>query len=141
MAFEKTEDYGGRFMYAEHLLVGGDYRTVAVVIEEVIPPGTLKAANGKMIDKPTIKFKGKDKMLVLCNTNVAMIRFSTGDTLENSIGKTITLQPRIVDAFGDKVVALRVIPPAGEKVRRSVLMRLGTKAEWHGEPTPEPTKQ
>lgn len=125
-----SKEYGDAYLYAEDLLHGGEFRTVQVVIEEVIPAGTLRAANGKVIDKPTLKLSNKKKLLVLCKTNCSMIHFCTGELPDKWPGHTITLQPRIVEAFGDSVVAIRVIPPAGVKVRRSVLKRLGEKAVW-----------
>lgn len=124
------KDYGSAYLYAEDLLSGGEYRTISVEIAEVIQPNTQTAANGKRIDKYILRFKGKEKLLVLCKTNAAMIRYATGDALENSVGKSITLQPRIVSAFGDEVVAIRVLPPPGMKIRRSLNQRLGTKAVW-----------
>lgn len=140
MSRERKEDYGSAYLYAEDLLRNGEFQTVTVKIEEVIPPNTMKAANGKMIDKPTLRFEGKSKLLVLCKTNQAMVMFCTGGPLCDAAGKSITLQPRFVDAFGDEVVALRVIPPPGIRVRRSVMTRLGRKAVWEG-PKAEPTKQ
>lgn len=127
---KKDDNYGSAYLYAEDLLFGGEFRTVQVTIERVIPAGELRAASGKVIDKPSLKFMGKEKILVLCKTNNSMIHFCTGELPENWAGKTITLQPRIVEAFGDSVVAIRVIPPPGVKVRRSVLKRLGEKAVW-----------
>ena len=127
---ENKNEYGSRFLYAEDLLSGGEYRTATVEIEQVIPPNELTAANGKKVDKPTLKFKGKDKMLVLCKTNQSMIVFCTGGPLCDAAGKSITLQVREVDAFGEQVVALRVMPEPGVKVRKSILQRLGKKAMW-----------
>lgn len=137
---KKEDNYGSRFLYAEDLLQGGEYRCPVVEISEFIQPNVLRAANGKVIDKPTLKFAGKDKMLVLCNTNVAMAIYCTGEhEREKWIGHRIKLQARIIEAFGDSVVAIRIMPPEGVKVRRSVLKRLGEKAVWNnGEPT---TKQ
>lgn len=132
----KKQEYGSEYLYAEDVLSGGEYKTISVEIEEVIPPDTLTAANGKRIDKYTLRFKGKSKMLVLCKTNAAIIRYATGDALEHAAGKSITLQPRIVKAFGDEVVAIRVLPPPGVKIRRSLNERLGAKAIWQ-----QPTQQ
>ena len=130
MSIKDKESFGSHYLYAESLLSGGEFRTVTVTIEQVIPPNTLTAANGKLIDKYTLKFVGKDKLLVLCATNVAMVTFCCGEQLDRCVGKTITLQPRYIKAFGDDVVAIRVMPQPGVKVRRSILQRLGTKATW-----------
>lgn len=140
MAKSKKEDWGSRFLYAEDLLWDQQYRTVTVEIEEVIPPFTLKTADGKTVDKPALKFKGKEKMLVLCKTNRSLIVYCTGDTLENAVGKQVTLQPRIVEAFGESVTAIRILPPNGVKVRKKVLERLGTKAVWDGPMPPKKTE-
>lgn len=138
---KKEDNYGSAYLYAEDLLHGGEFRTVTVEISEYIPANTLRAANNKIIDKPSVKFVGKQKILVLCKTNAAMIHYCTGELPDRWVGKTITLQPRIIEAFGDSVVAIRVIPPPGVKVRRSVLKRLGEKAVWTaGEGTPPPAK-
>lgn len=127
----KSESYGTNYLYSEDLLIGQQYRTVDVEVEAYIAPNTLKSADGRQIDKPTLKFKGKEKLLVLCKTNQSVIHFVTGDPPgEKWIGKKLTLQPRIVEAFGDQVVAIRVIPPKGAMVRKNVLKRLGKPAEW-----------
>jgi hypothetical protein len=127
---EKKQDFGSKYLYAEDLLSGGEYRTATVTIAEVIPAGTLTAANGQQIDKPTLRFEGKDKMLVLCKTNQSMVVLSCGEQLEKSVGHSITLQPREVAAFGEQVLALRIIPPPGVKVRKRLAKELGTKAVW-----------
>jgi hypothetical protein len=136
------ENYGSAYLYAEDLVSSGEFRTVTVEIEKVIPPNTLTAGNGKKIDKTTLKFKGKEKMLVLCKTNVAMIPFVTGEQVEDATGHKIVLQPRIVEAFGEQVVAIRVMPPLGVPVRRAVGKRLGTKAVFvrQGVKPTEPAK-
>ena len=128
---EKKQEFGSAYLYAEDLLSGGQYHTISVEIEKVFPRDTLTAANKKKIDKPTLQFKGKEKKLVLSGVNESVIQFVIGDKdLQKSIGKTITLQPRIVSAFGDEVVAIRVIPPPGVKIRQSLKVRLGRKAVW-----------
>lgn len=123
-------DYGSRFLYAEDLIANGQYVTATVEVSAWHEPGTIKAANGKMVDKPCVEFKGKGKMLALCKTNRSMGIFITGQQPGPAwIGKTLTLQPRIVDAFGEKVVAIRIVPQPGTFVRKSLRDRLGTKAE------------
>lgn len=129
----KSDSFGSQFLYAEDLLINQQYRTVEVEIEQFIPANTIRSADKRLIDKPTLKFKGKDKMLVLCKTSESVLKFVTGEQPGDSwVGKKITLQVRVVDAFGDEVVAIRVIPPKGTKVRKNVLNRLGRIAEWTG---------
>lgn len=137
------ENFGSRFLYAEDLLVGGEFKTVNLTISEFHPAGTLRAADKRVIDKNSIGFEGKSKLLVLCKTNEGVIHYTTGEPPGPKwIGHKVTLQPRVVEAFGDDVVALRIIPPAGTKVRKSILQRLGKKAEWSGNGhKPEPARQ
>lgn len=128
---EKDKYCPQRFLYAEDLLIGGEFKTVNLTISEFHPAGTLKSADKRSIDKNSIGFEGKSKLLVLCKTNEGVIHYTTGEPPGAKwIGHKVTLQPRVVEAFGDQVVALRIIPPHGTKVRKSILQRLGTKAEW-----------
>jgi hypothetical protein len=125
------QEFGTEYLYSENLLANGKYQTVQVEIESYIEPNTVRSADKKLIDKPILKFKGKSKMLVLCKTNQVLIICSTGEQPGPIwIGKKITLQVREVDAFGEIVSAIRVIPPNGVKVRKNVLKRLGKEAVW-----------
>lgn len=131
MAKLEKNEWGSRFLYAEDLLVNQQFQTVTVTISEVIDPGTVKAANGKIVDKYCLKFEGKGRMLALCKTNASVIHFVTGDPPGPAwVGKSITLQVREVEAFGEQVLAIRVIPPQGARVRKSILQRLGKRAEF-----------
>lgn len=130
---QKTDSYGSRFLYSEDLLFKQEYKTVQVTIAEVIPPGELEAADGRQIGKWSLRFEGKDKLLVLCKTNVGLIHHILGNPPgADWVGEKLTLQVRLVEAFGDQVAAIRVMPPNGCKVRKSLLDRLGKKAEWQG---------
>ena len=126
-----TENYGSEYLYAEDLLYKQEYRTVEVTISEVIPPNTLKTKRGRAIDKWSVRFEGKEKTLVLCKTNVSLAHHIIGDPPGATwVGKVLTLQARIVDAFGTQCTAIRVMPPKGCLVRKSLIERLGQKAEW-----------
>lgn len=129
------QEYGNQFLYAEDLLHKGKFVTADVVIEEYIPAGTLTAANGRRIDRPVLKFKGKQKMLALsAKCNRQLIHLITGqDEGPGWVGHTITLQARVVEAFGDKnTLAIRVVPPVGTAIRRSISQRLGRPAVHEG---------
>jgi hypothetical protein len=127
-------EYGTDFLYAEDLLQGGQFQTVKVQISEVIEPGTIRAANGKPVDKWILRFAGKSKQLAMCDTNMRLVHLITGHPPGSAwIGKTITLQVRVVEAFGDNVIAVRVIPAAGTPLRKSLLKRLGSKAVFKSE--------
>jgi len=124
------KEYGSAYLYAEDLIRDGNYIDATVTIESVIPPNTIKAANGKMIGHDTLKFVGKDKLLVLCaKVNQRILAIATGESqAEKWPGHKITLQVRIVDSFGEKVPAIRILPPQGAMIRKSLRERLGTKA-------------
>ena len=122
-------DYGSRFLYAEDLLINREYKTPQVTISEVHEPNTLKAANGRTIEKWTIGFEGKNKLLVLCKTNASIIHFLTGNAPgPDWIGCQVTLGARIVDAFGAKTTAIRVLPPVGATLRKTIIDRIGKPA-------------
>lgn len=125
------ENYGSRFLYAENLLIGGQYKSVEVEIAEYHPPGTLRSADGSVIPRPAIGFKDKDKLLVLNKTNESLLTFVCGDQPGPSwIGKKITLRPSIVEGWGEQLIALRVMPPKGCLVRKNLLKRLGRPAKF-----------
>lgn len=131
-------EYGSRFLYAEDLIVDGAFRTVTLEISAWHDRGTITAANGKKVDKPCVEFAGKSKMLALCKTNIAIGVICTGQQPGAKwIGHKVTLQPRVVDAFGEKVLALRIIPQSGTVLRKSLKDRLGAKAELS---VPQPEK-
>ncbi len=132
MSRPNKQEYGTGFLYAEDLLKNQQFQTVTVQIAQVIEPNKITAANGKIVNKYCLKFVGKEKILALCKTNASMIHFTTGDPPgESWVGKSITLQVRNVEAFGETVLAIRVIPPSGTRVRKTILERLGTKAEFN----------
>ena len=127
------KQFGSRFLYAEDLLQGGEFRKATVEISEVHERGTLTAANKTRIDKLTIGFKGREKLLVLCKTNERVIHIVTGEVPGPGwIGKQITLGARIVDAFGSESLAVRVLPPVGTVLTVSLNKRLGREAVFKG---------
>jgi hypothetical protein len=124
------KEYGSAYLYAEDLIRDGNYIDATVTIESVIPGGTIKAANGKIIPHDTLKFKGTEKLFVICaKVNQRILAIASGEAQpEKWPGHKITLQVRIVDSFGEKVPALRILPPQGAIIRKSLRDRLGTKA-------------
>jgi hypothetical protein len=133
MLAKDTSD--SRFLFAEDLLIDCEYKTVVVAVAEVIPPNTLldkggDTKTGKPINKYALRFEGKDKLLIIGPTNVSLARSATGVPLDKLVGKQLMLQVRIVEAFGDDVTAIRIIPPEGVMVRRGIAKRMGHKAVW-----------
>lgn len=129
------DNFGPEYLYSEDLLRKGVYLTVKVQIEEVIPAGTLRTASKKLIDRPTLRFVGKNKMLVLNKTNESVLKFIVGDgDISNAAGTTITLEPRDIKFGKEDWVALRIMPPPGLRIRKSVSDRLGKPASRPEQP-------
>ena len=124
------EDFGNEYLYAEDLLSKGRYQTVKAKIEKVIPPGTVRSADGKPINKSILQFEGKKKLLVLCKTNESVLIYACGGQQNEWPGKEVTIAVREVDAFNDQVVAIRIMPPPGVKVRKALLKRLGKEPSY-----------
>lgn len=128
---KSKENFGSRFLYAEDLLINEKFQSPTVEISEVHEPGTLKSADNRVIDKWAICFANKEKMLVLCKTNVSIVRFVTGELPGNGwVGKSIKIEARVVKAFGSDTTAIRVIPPVGTTLRKKLIEGLGRKAEF-----------
>jgi len=132
VAKESKFDYGSRFLYAENLLRGGQFHTANVTIAKVHPPYSIKSADKRQIEKVVIEFEESDKLLVLAKTNARIIHYITGEPPGDGwVGHKITVQARIVPAFGEDSVAIRIIPPPGVTIRRGLARMLGVPAEWH----------
>ena len=66
---------------------------------------------GHEVRKPVLYFEGAQKGFVLNKTNAQQIAQSVGtNTLEEWIGKKITIGSTWVDAFGKQTLAIRVRP-------------------------------
>ncbi len=121
---KEQQQYGSQYLYAEDLLSDGKFKSVEVEISEVHEPGTLQKADKSYVDKPALSFKNATKKLVLCKTNVSLIKFAVGDADPAKwIGKKIKLVVRLVDAFGSKVTAIRVWPTV--PIRKGLVKFLG----------------
>ena len=124
------QDYGSEYLYAEDLLINGRFKSPTVTISEYIPANTLTTKNHRKVDRPSIRFRGKEKVFVLNKTNRRMIHLVTGqDEGPGWVGWTITLQARVGEAFGDdNCLFLRVMPTEGMAIPRSLMKRLGRRA-------------
>lgn len=137
------QDFGHRFLYAEDLIADGRYQSPILVIEEIIRPGTLESADGKMIEKPTMRFVGREKMLVLNITNQQVVPLATKQSLYKSIGCQVKLEVRDVKSIGGGIEpAIRIVPPKGTLMRRKLKDRLGEPSVLPAtEPPKEPDKK
>lgn len=109
-----SECYQGNFIEAADL-VG---RTFEVEIDRVEPPNKIKAADGRLIDKPVVYFKGAKKALILNKTNAKrIVLFYCPDKkrMEEWAGTKIKLaneDDRRPDMGGKKGPCVRVKIPA-----------------------------
>jgi hypothetical protein len=90
-------------------------KTVTVVIDGIDPRAELKRTDGTVEHRPLLRFKGKDKMMVLNKTNAQAIARMHGTEVKQWIGKAIKLRAEKVTAFGKDWDALRVVVERGAK--------------------------
>lgn len=110
----KTE-LGPEYLHAEDLLRDGKWSESTAVIAEIVPPGTVKAADGKIIDKPIVRFEKTAKQLVLGKINERLIKCALGTAkVAEWVGKPVTLYAAGGDWFGQQnVAAIRIRVPLG----------------------------
>ena len=70
-------------------------------IAEVIPTGTTKSADGRVIDRPTLKFNGTDKGIILCKTNARGIARKLGPDMSQWVGHKVPFFQARITAFGE----------------------------------------
>jgi hypothetical protein len=105
----KPDPYEGEYLEAADLIDG---KPVTVTIKEMTPPNTVKAANGKMVDKWIIAFANATKKFICNPTNYRCIKVQHGKKRDDWIGKHIILGVRYGDWFGEKnLPVLRVVIP------------------------------
>ena len=84
-------------------------KTVTVVIDGIDPHADLRKTDGTTEHRPLLRFKGKEKMMVLNRTNAQAIARMHGAEVKGWIGKAIKLRAEKVTAFGKEWDALRVV--------------------------------
>ncbi len=109
-----AETYPGNYLEAADIPDGG----VDVTITEFVPANAEKAADGRKIEKPILRFKGAKKGLICNKTNMRRILAfyapaGAGKELEKLIGVKIALTTESVrnPALGCKAPAVRVAIP------------------------------
>ena len=106
---------GIEYLHAEAFLVDGKWQEFTLTISAVADPGSLKAADGKAIDKYVLSFKQTDKRMICgkLNKRLASYAIGTGKT-ENWPGKSVTLYAAAGNWFGQQnVAAIRIRIPEG----------------------------
>jgi hypothetical protein len=108
--------------------------SVTLEIESTAEPGTVTDAKKATVQERVLYFKKAEKGLILNRTNERILRLLCGRKPSGWIGKTITLQVRFTDAFGEvDIPTIRIIPPKG------VPLPFGVR-KWIGREKPTKTK-
>lgn len=123
------KDAGPDFLKAEDLVKDGKWAEFRLRIKAVHEPGTVQASDKSFIDGWVIEFEGTKKRFILSSSvNQRIMKYATGhstDECDRWVGKSITLQPRVGNWFGEKnVTAIRVTLPEGQPkpfVQRSAM--------------------
>ena len=104
-------------------------------ISEVAAPGSMKSADGRVIDKPIMAFEGAKKMMILNKTNIRILKAMFGSKASGWVGHPVTIGVRyLAKAFGQtNVPTLRIIPPEGAAVPFSVSKYMGSETPIKGE--------
>lgn len=127
--------FPSRFLKAEADFDEGETKTVTIARWEQEELG--KGQNKET--KPILYFKEIDKGLVLNKTNAAIIADNLGvPTLEEWVGKPITLFTMEVDSFGDIVRAIRVKPKV--KAKPATTPKAGTNGGNAKPPFSQPAR-
>lgn len=119
-------EYGDSFLYAEDLVSDGKWVSATLTIKSVIDPNTITGDNGKVVEKRCLTFEGKDKIYAMPATaeRVCKMNFGTKD-YEKWVGKTVTVYPTLIDAFGEKDVPCVRIRTQKKQIPFAVRKQLG----------------
>ena len=127
-------DLGSDFLKSSDMLVNGQFKAFTLTIDEFFPAGSLKGADKKPIKHPVISFKETKKKMVLNNTSQEILHLVSGTADGTKTpGTKVTLEARVVEAFGDICLGLRLMPNQTTMMRKGLRKHLGQKAVWEGQ--------
>ena len=102
------------YLRGEDLQRDGKWAEFTLEVAEVLEPGTVRAADKTLIDKPIIAFVGAEKRFVLGTTNQRLIACQLGNKPTQWVGRKLTLYPATGNWFGVKdAITIRVRIPEG----------------------------
>ena len=122
----EMEKYEGNYLESADLM---SRPPVTLVIAGWEPPNTVKAANGKLIDKPILSFEGTKKQMILNQTNKTLLKAMFGTKASGWVGHPVTIGVRyLAKAFKEKdVPCLRIVLPEGVPWPSGVRPFMGTE--------------
>jgi hypothetical protein len=128
------------FMRSEHLLRGGKYASPTCKVSAVLTGVPLMRKN-KSYQGIALQFEGQTKVLGLGVTNESIMAVVAGDSNPQAwIGVAVKIEVREVNsASGGTEPAIRIIPPAGTKMRSGLVRQLGKKIEYSVDTEKPPT--
>ncbi len=120
------------------MLVEGQFKAFTLTIDEFFPACSLTGSDKKLIDKPVISFKETKKRMVLNSTSCEVLHLISGtsDGMKTP-GTKVIVEARLVQAFGDICLGLRLMPYPSTLIRKGLRKHLGTKAVWEGQSIPD----
>jgi hypothetical protein len=135
--FENAEDVMNIYSTDLFQYMAGDMigqSTITLTIANVTMEN-MNSGKGGAQSKPCLRFKERDKLMVLNKTNAKTLAAALGPETENWKGARVTIAAPIVDAFGKSARSLRITdvqPPAQIPARRATATRRSS-------PLPPPT--
>lgn len=122
--FDYDQLFPNRFIKAGLLQGKAVTLTIAEVKLEEMPDE--KGKNGKQV-KGIVSFRERELELVLNKTNGEALKGMFGRRTGNWEGKRVTLYPKMVDAFGDEVLAIRIMGSPDIEADMRISCRVGKK--------------
>ena len=122
--------YEGKFLEGADLMTRDSY---SLVIASVADPGTVQDSRQQVIEEAVIGFEKATKRLVLGKTNYRILVAQFGSDEKEWVGKTVKLQCRFLDCFGEvDVPCVRIVPPDGTPVPKGARDFMGSFHPKHG---------
>lgn len=98
-------EYGESFLYADDLVGNGQWISVELEIGDFIPANSIKAANGKIVDRECVQLKSASntKIFALCKTNRRLLQLACGSANpEKWKGQRVRVAPHVLkECFGE----------------------------------------
>ena len=116
--FENVEDEMNIYSTELFLYMAGDMLGQST-IELTIAGVTMEAMNsgkGGQQSKPCLRFREREKLMVLNKTNAKTLAAALGPETDNWVGARVKIAAPVIDAFGKSARSLRVIDVQPEKV-------------------------
>ena len=121
--------------YDGNYLAGVDFadgQETELKVKGVRAPNTVVAKDKTSIEDPILVFDKTEREMILNKTNYYIIKLLHGPNATDWLGKTVTVGKRYLKNFmgATNVPCLRIIPPTGTKLIKSVNDQMGQKKKY-----------